>query len=119
MAHVGVRGGQAAIEQMAHGQSVVAPVAAKALELLASAANDQVRVRPGAPNGSQPGRDVTVNRAFSRRFFEALEPSNPDLAHAALHDLDASGPMELLDDADLISEEEDEAELDESDLIQT
>ena len=72
MAHVGVRGGKTAIESMAGGQSVVAPVARKALELLGSAAT-----RSGPPRsnrsaeGSQPGRDVTVNRAFSRRFFEA------------------------------------------------
>ncbi len=68
MAHIAVRGGLAAIETMAGGQSAVAPVARHALELHASAANDQVRVRPGA-SGLQPGRDVTVNRAFSRRFF--------------------------------------------------
>jgi len=117
MAHVAVRGGKAAVETMAGGQSVVAPVAKHALELHASAANDQVRVRPG-PDGSQPGRDVTVNRAFSRRFFEALEQGMPDAGQAGLVDLDASGPMELLDEADLI-DEDDEAELDESDLIQT
>ncbi len=62
---------------------------------------------------------MTVNRAFSRRFFEALDASNPEAAQAALHDLDASGPLEVLDEADLIAEEDDEAELDESDLIQT
>ena len=66
----------------------------------------------------KPSRDVTVNRAFSRRFFEALERGRPDIAQAALHDLDASGPMEMLDDSDLIVEDDDEAELDESDLIQ-
>jgi len=115
MSHVGVRGGKSALEQMAAGQSVMAPIAREALKLLDTAARDEVRVQPDAA----PTRDVTVNRAFSRRFFEALEPSNPDLAQAALHDLDASGPMEVLDEADLISEEEDEAELDESDLIQT
>jgi len=116
MAHVGVRGGKAAIDQMAHGQSVVAPVAKHALELLSSAANDQVRVRPGA-DGSQAGREVTVNRAFSRRFFEAVEQGIPSAGQAGLVDLDASGPMEMLDESDLIEEEE-EAELDESDLIQ-
>lgn len=108
MAHVAVRGGRAAVETMAGGQSVVAPVARHALELHASAANDQVRVRPGA-NGSQPGRDVTVNRAFSRRFFEALDQGMPEAAEAGLI---------ALDEADLIEEDE-EAELDESDLIQT
>jgi hypothetical protein len=117
MAHVAVRGGKAAVETMAGGQSVVAPVAKQALAFHASAANDQVRVRPG-PNGSQAGRDVTVNRAFSRRFFEALEQGLPEVGHAGLVDLDASQPMEMLDESDLI-EEDDEAELDESDLIQS
>jgi hypothetical protein len=91
----------------------MAPIARQALALLDTAARDEVRVRPGA----QASRDVTVNRAFSRRFFEALDAA-PDIAQAALHDLDASGPMEMLDDSDLIVEDEDEAELDESDLIQ-
>ncbi len=114
MAHIGVRGGKSSLEQMAAGQSVIAPIAAHALELLSTAANDDVRLRP---EGAPP-RDVTVNRAFSRRFFEALEP---DEAATALGDLEASTPMELLDEADLVAEEEadDEAELDESDLIQT
>ena len=117
MAHVGVRGGKAALEQMAGGQSVVAPIAKQALRLLETAARDEVRLAPG-----QATRDVTVNRAFSRRFFEALEADRPDVAHAALHEIDASGPLELADE-DLVSLEEDEveveAELDESDLIQT
>ena len=113
MSHVGVRGGKGPLEQMAAGQSVMAPIARQALALLDTAARDEVRVRPGA----QASRDVTVNRAFSRRFFEALDAA-PDIAQAALHDLDASGAMEMLDDSDLIVEEDDEAELDESDLIQ-
>ncbi len=116
MAHIAVRGGRQAVEVMANGHSVIAPVARKALELHATAANDHVRVRPGA-DGSQAGRDVTVNRAFSRRFFEALEQGLPDAAQAGLEDLDESRPMELLDESDLI--DDDEAELDESDLIQT
>jgi hypothetical protein len=115
MAHVGVRGAKPALDQMASGQSVMAPIAKQALERMSNAARDEVRVRPGQAN-----KDVTVNRAFSRRFFEALEADRPEVAQAALHDLDASGPLELLDEADLIEEEdEDEAELDESDLIQT
>jgi hypothetical protein len=111
LAHIGVRGGKIALEQMAAGQGLMAPLAARALALLDNAARDEVRVVPG-----QMTRDVTVNRAFSRRFFEAIEPDQPELAHAALHDIDASGPLEL-EDGDLIVEEE-EAELDESDLIQ-
>ncbi|NVB80056.1 MAG: hypothetical protein HOV81_16805, partial [Kofleriaceae bacterium] len=115
MAHVGVRGGKAALDQMAAGQSVMAPIAKKALELHQNAARDEVSVRPG-PQGVP---EVTVNRAFSRRFFEALEADRPDVAQAALHDLDASQPQEVLDESDLIVEDEDEAVLDESDLIQT
>ena len=121
MAHIAVRGGKAAVETMAGGASVVAPVARHALELHASAAKDQTSVRPNA-NGSQAGRDVTVNRAFSRRFFEALEAGLPDAGQAGLEDLEASSPMELLDEADLIDDDDneiDEAELDESDLIST
>lgn len=114
MAHVGVRGGRGALDQMAAGQSVMAPIARQALDLLEVAARDEVRVRPGP----MANKDVTVNRAFSRRFFEALDAA-PDIAQAALHDLDMSGPAEMLDDSDLIVEDDDEAELDESDLIQT
>ena len=60
---------------------------------------------------------MTVNRAFSRRFFEALD-GQPEVAQQALHDLDVSAPLEMLDETDLISDDVDlEAELDESDLI--
>jgi hypothetical protein len=104
MAHVAVRGGKAAIETMAGGQSVVAPVARQALALHAAAASDQVRVRNGA-DGSQPGREVTVNRAFSRRFFEAVDQGA------------GQGLPEELDEADLIEEEEAIGVLDETDLI--
>ncbi len=118
MAHIAVRGGKAAVETMASGHSVVAPVAAHALELHASAARDQVRVRPGL-GGSQHGREVTVNRAFSRRFFEALEQGLPDAGQAGLVSLDVSAPMEMLDESDLIDEDDDAEQLDESDLIQS
>ncbi|MGE0548209.1 MAG: HEAT repeat domain-containing protein [Kofleriaceae bacterium] len=117
MAHIAVRGGKPAVETMANGQSVLAPVARQALELHASAARDQVHVTREA-TGSQPGREITVNRAFSRRFFEALEHGLPDAVQAGLVAMDSSSPMELLDDAELI-EDDDEAVLDETDLIQT
>ncbi|MCX5745643.1 MAG: hypothetical protein NT062_24470 [Proteobacteria bacterium] len=122
MAHVGVRGGKGALETMGGGQSVVAPVARKALELISMAARDEVRVRPVEADHSQPGRDVTINRAFSRRFFEALEQGSPEEGQAALAQLEASSPMELLDENDLIEDDEIDAselddELDESDLI--
>jgi hypothetical protein len=124
MAHVGVRGGRQAVETLAAGQSVVAPVARAALDFMAPAARDDLRVRQGAAAGSSPGREVTVNRAFSRRFFQALERGLPELGASELEALDASGPMEMLDEADLIDlgdddDDEPEAELDESDLIPT
>jgi hypothetical protein len=101
---------------MAAGQSVVAPIAQQALTLHGNAARDEVRVRPGGSDA----RDVTVNRAFSKRFFEALEADRPDVAQQAIHEIEADGGAEPLDDADLIVEDDDEAaELDESDLIQT
>jgi hypothetical protein len=117
MAHVAVRGGKAAVEALAGGASVVAPVAGTALELLASAANDEVRVRSPA-GGTSPGREVTVNRAFSRRFFEALEKGLPEVGGAELSAMEAAEPMELLDD-DLLEEDLDEevaVDLDESDI---
>jgi hypothetical protein len=114
MAHIGVRGGRGAVETLSGGASAVAPIAAHALELMAPAARDDLR-------GTGPGREVTVNRAFSRRFFEALGGGGlRAAANAELEALDASGPMELLDEADLIDDGEggaDEAELDESDLL--
>lgn len=118
MAHIGVRGGKGAVETLAGGASVVAPIARHALELMAPAARDDLR-------GTGPGREVTVNRAFSRKFFEALGQGGlAAAASAELEALDASGPMELLDEADLIdvdgmADADDEAELDESDLIET
>lgn len=116
MAHVAVRGGRSAVEALAAGQSVVAPVAAQAVGFIAPAARDEVRVRPGGAPGTQPGREVTVNRAFSRRFFEAMEKGLPAMGMAELTAMDASEPMELLDEADL--EEDDDAEaIDERDVI--
>ncbi len=114
MAHVAVRGGKAAVETLAHGSSAVAPVARMAIERQVAAAQDDVALREG------PARDVTVNRAFSRRFLEA---AGQGAAAAATASPDASGPTELLDDGDLLIDVDDDLptdqadELDESDLI--
>ncbi|MBK9031812.1 MAG: hypothetical protein IPL61_10885 [Myxococcales bacterium] len=111
MAHVGVRGGKHAVETLANGHSAVAPVARMAIERMAPAASDDV-------SGRSPGREVTVNRAFSRRFFEALERGLPELGKGELAALDASSPMELLDDSDLVPDDDGgDEELDESDLV--
>ena len=122
MAHIAVRGGKAALTTMAGGQSVVAPVAARALELLPMAARDQVRIAPDA-SGSAPGREVTVNRAFSRRFFESLDVATP-AAQPAVVDLDAAGVLEVLADDDVIHDgdlldDEDAMEISDADLLST
>ena len=112
MAHVAVRGGKAAVETLAGGSSAVAPVARMAMERQVAAAQDDVALREG------PARDVTVNRAFSRRFLEAAGRGGEPSAGA-----DSSGPMELLDDEDLLIDVDDDLatdqadELDESDLL--
>jgi hypothetical protein len=131
MAHIGVRGGKAAVEVLGGGSSVVAPVARQALDLMPAAARDDVQLTD-AP------RDVTVNRAFSRRFFETVDRQGgadggggrPRLAAAlAAGGLvqagapEAAAGEELLDEAELIEdgvETDDDAdlgELDEADLI--
>lgn len=71
MAHIGARGGTSAVATMAAGQSIVAPIATKALALVALAADDHVR--EPLVGASPAERDVTVNHAFSRQFFDALE----------------------------------------------
>ena len=81
------------------------------MERQVAAAQDDVALREG------PARDVTVNRAFSRHFLEAASGGSDGVAIAGV---DASGPAELLDDADLLIDVEDDLaadELDESDLI--
>jgi hypothetical protein len=103
LANVAARGGSGPIETLSHGRDpVAAGVARHALELAPLAKNDDHAVRgPSAP------RDQTVNRAFSRKFFEAMN------RESATDDDDAL----LLDEADLI--EEDAEILDENDLIPT
>jgi HEAT repeat protein len=128
MAHVAVRGGQSAIEALAAGTSGTAPVARLALELVAPASRDQVRLRATSPGDPELGvREITVNRAFSRRFFEAADRGKPGVAVVELEALEKSGPMELpaellhevVDDEDVIdaSDLAEEAELDESDIV--
>ncbi|MEZ4367033.1 MAG: hypothetical protein R2939_12215 [Kofleriaceae bacterium] len=116
MAHVAVRGGRSAVEALAAGTSIVAPVASQAVGLIAPASRDEVRVR-ASNSGTQPGREVTVNRAFSRRFFEALEKGLPALGKAELSAMEAAEPMELLDEADLIEDDDAPEALDERDLL--
>ncbi len=88
MAHIGARGGSPALATLAAGQSVVAPLATKALALVAQAADDHVR--EPLVTAPQAERDAAVNHAFSRQFFDAIEagptgaPSREPVARAAV-----------------------------------
>jgi hypothetical protein len=120
MAHIAARGNRPAVETLAGGQNAtVSAVARHALEMLPAASRDDLQVR-----GSTTPRDQTVNRAFSRRFFEALERGESIVANPELvgEGLDISGPAMMLDEADFLALDEEGIEdvteaLDESDLL--
>jgi hypothetical protein len=120
MAHIAVRGGKSAITALTLSGSPAAHSALRALELLPMAAQDQVRIAPDA-TGTSPGREVTVNRAFSRRFFESLDTSSPAVQPAVV-DTEITGSLVALNDDDLIFDaelldDEDAMEVTEADLI--
>lgn len=123
MAHIGVRGGAAAIAQMAQGQSLVAPIAAQAETLMPMASRDLTRTAPTDESGTAAGREVTVNRAFSRQFFEHLDVASPsaqpavidlELAEEVSIDIDLDEEVNL--DAELL-EDEDALELADGDML--
>jgi hypothetical protein len=125
MAYVVVRGGRTPIDTLAGGRDpAAAAVARKALTLA-----DELKLNDVEVRGQVTPRDQTVNRAFSRRFFETMrgrvsrgtlvspppasgggkgsdagaDGGDPDLLHELVDDteiLDAD--EELLDDEDLI-----------------
>ena len=113
LAHVAARGGRTQVETLAEGRDTgVAAAAKRALDLTGTAKDNDAEVR--SQNGTP--RDQTVNRAFSRRFFEALSGRAP----RALGKLEADGRTgedeELsLDDGDIL--DGDEEVLDDEDLI--
>ncbi|HEX3763569.1 MAG TPA: hypothetical protein VHW23_32960 [Kofleriaceae bacterium] len=74
MAHVAARGGEPALSAMAAAESIVSPVARKALALLAAMTGE----RGAAPDAPAAERDLSVNHAFSQQFFAVLEQGAPD-----------------------------------------
>ena len=92
------------VDAMAAGRDgVAAQLAARALELGDVAKDNDAEVR-----GAKPLREQTVNRAFSRRFFEAMQNGGR---------LDAGDDVDI-DDAQIIAEgEAGEELLDDEDLI--
>jgi nucleoside-diphosphate-sugar epimerase len=109
LAHIAARGAEATVESLAAGRdAVVAAAARRAVELANTAALNDAEVKAGdAP------RDQTVNRAFSRRFFEAMRGTGVRPISRAAAGFDDDG--EVLDDSEII--EDDEELLDEDDLI--
>jgi len=110
LAFVAAEGGQQPVSTLASGRDPAASVVAgRALELLATAKEENQALR-----GAEAPREQTVNRAFTRRFFQALEGAGGE---------GTGGPGEavLLDEADLIDATDlEEAEpLDDNDLIPT
>ncbi len=117
-AHVANNGGKPQVETLAGSRDQrVAETARRGLELAPDAQLDNAVIR-----GDHPPREQTVNRAFSRRFFAALEEATPQKSKVHHHEkADISAPAMVLDEADLLEASDlDEVEpLDESDLIPT
>jgi hypothetical protein len=76
MAHIAASGSEPALTAMAATDGAASRLATRALALHA-----QLRGAPGAPEG-MPEREASVNHAFSRQFFEALDQAH-DRAGAA------------------------------------
>jgi hypothetical protein len=96
LAHIAARGARQPVETLAQGRDpVAAEVARKALELEARACDDDSAVR-----GDATPRDQTVNRAFSRKFFQAANAVTSALATSTLP-LDDRDLLEARDVGDL------------------
>ncbi len=125
LAHIAAGGDDTPIRQMATGRDgTVSAVARRALELA-----EPARAETSDLLANESGEEHTVNRAFSKSFYEALQRVRPDAVPipTAAPDkaADLSAPAMMLDEADLIEAPDledvlEEAELlDESDLIPT
>ncbi|MCG8417701.1 MAG: hypothetical protein MJE77_07115 [Proteobacteria bacterium] len=137
LSHIALSGGLRQVEQLAAGRDqVAAGVAGRALELRDSIQREHAEVR-----GPDTPVDQTVNRAFSREFFraveksrpgvEAMEPENKRPGPGSSDGSESSSPALELDEADLLEaidleevadgefDDEGAEVLDESDLLPT
>jgi len=118
LAHVVNNGGEPQVSTLASSRDQrVSATAQRALEIAPDAKLDNAVI-----HGEHPPREQTVNRAFSRRFFAALDSSGPQSNNVHHHEnSDVSAPAMLLDEADLLeaADLEEVEQLDESDLIST
>jgi hypothetical protein len=108
LAHVAARGARSNVEMLRDGRDPTASaVARRALELTGTARSNDQEVR-----GGPTPRDQTVNRAFSRRFFEALagRAPRPLAIETEGDDVELS-----IEDAEILDDEEEV--LDDEDLI--
>jgi hypothetical protein len=99
LAHIAALGAKKQVRQLAGGRDpIAAAVARHALELMSVAKLDDLQVR-----GRHTPKEQTVNRAFSRKFFQALEASGPMVdASATAEGPEVSNPAMVLDEADLL-----------------
>jgi hypothetical protein len=104
MAHVAAHEGRGQLEALARGKdSLVSEVARSALALTGEAQKSDAEVR-----GRAPAAEQTVNRAFSRSFFDAVTPEGREAARlgprASTLRPGAVEPdeEEILDDADFL-----------------
>ncbi len=96
LAHIAGRGGRQPVQTLAQGRDpVAAEVARSALELVDRAQGDDAAVR-----GEATPRDQTVNRAFSRKFFQAASAASAALATSTLP-LDERDLLEARDVSDV------------------
>ncbi|HTE52026.1 MAG TPA: hypothetical protein VK698_14330 [Kofleriaceae bacterium] len=91
LAHIGARGARRPLETLAVGRDpVAAAVARRALELVEAAQSDDLAVR-----GERAPRDQTLNRSFSRRFFESVRSERRAAAEAAAAEAAAETETEV------------------------
>jgi hypothetical protein len=96
LAHLAARGARQPVATLAQGRDpVAAEVARSALELVDRARDDDAAVR-----GDATPRDQTVNRAFSRKFFQAASVATSAIATSTLP-LDERDLLEARDVGDL------------------
>jgi HEAT repeat protein len=109
LAHVVAKGARAQVETLAGGRDLAAAGAARrALELAGAARDNDAEVR-----GPLPPHDQTVNRAFSRRFFETLGVA-PGRAPSEEIEL-SSASVSIDEDVDIL--DADEAVIEEEDIL--
>ncbi|HWM86641.1 MAG TPA: CpXC domain-containing protein [Kofleriaceae bacterium] len=107
LAHVAARGVRRPLETLAAGRDpVAAGVARRALELVERATRDDLLTR-----GEKAPRDQTVNRGFSRRFFDAVREERRAMAEAEAASVTSQGAGDTTSGSGLLLDVSDLEEL--------